>query len=91
MSTHNMFLWRNKKRLSQNSYIILLLNKSNVLFLSKRRAETWQGSHVSRHTCYISHCKIKSHRIWPIWKAIPIKNSNLTEFSDRFTTSFMKK
>ena len=24
------------------------------------------------HTCHISHCEIKSHRIWPIWKAIPI-------------------
>ena len=43
------------------------------------------------HTCHISHCEIKSHRIWPIWKAIPIKNSNLTEFSDYFTTDFMKK
>ena len=43
------------------------------------------------HTCHISHCEIRSHRIWPIWKAIPIKNSNLTEFSDHFTTSFMKK
>ena len=30
-------------------------------------------------------------RIWPIGKAIPIKNSNLTEFSDFFTTGFMKK
>ena len=43
------------------------------------------------HTCHISHCEIKSHRIWPIWKAIPIKNSNLTEFSGHFTTDFMKK
>ena len=42
------------------------------------------------HTCHISHCEIKSHRIWPIWKAIPIKNSNLTQFSDHFTTDFMK-
>ena len=42
------------------------------------------------HTCHISHSEIKSHRIWPIWKAIPIKNSNLTEFSDNFTTDFMK-
>ena len=25
------------------------------------------------HTCHISHCEIKSHIIWPIWKAIPIK------------------
>ena len=25
------------------------------------------------HTCHISHCEIKSHRIWPIWKAIPIR------------------
>ena len=43
------------------------------------------------HTCPISYCEIKSHRIWPIWKAIPIKNSNLTEFSDHFKTDFMKK
>ena len=43
------------------------------------------------HTCHISHCEIKSHIIWPIWKAIPIKNSNLTEFSDHFTVDFMKK
>ena len=43
------------------------------------------------HTCHISHCEIKSHRIWPIWKAVPIKNSNLTEFSDHFATDFMKK
>ena len=43
------------------------------------------------HTCHISHCEIKSRRIWPIWKAIPIKISNLTEFSDHFTTEFMKK
>ena len=35
---------------------------------------------VRVHTCHISHCEIKSHRIWPIWKAITIKNSNLTEF-----------
>ena len=25
------------------------------------------------HTCHISHCEIKSHRIWPIWKPIPIR------------------
>ena len=30
--------------------------------------------------CHISHCEIKSHRIWPIWKAIPMKNSNLCGF-----------
>ena len=41
------------------------------------------------HTCHISHCELKSHRIWPIWTAIPIKNSNLTEFSDHFTTDFL--
>ena len=23
------------------------------------------------HTCHISHCEIKSHRIMPIWKLIP--------------------
>ena len=50
---------------------------------------TFKGKLV--HTCHISHCEIKSHRIWPIWKAIPIKNSDLTEFSDHFTIDFMKK
>ena len=43
------------------------------------------------HTCHISHCEIKSHRIWPLWKAIPIKHSNLTEFSDHFTTDFYEE
>ena len=33
----------------------------------------------------------KSYRILPTWKAIPIKHSNLREFSDHFTTDFMKK
>ena len=42
------------------------------------------------HTCHISHCEIKSHRIWPIWKSIPIKKSNLTEFSDHFTTDLWR-
>ena len=32
------------------------------------------------HTCHISHCEIQSHRILPIWKAIPLKNSNLQNF-----------
>ena len=26
---------------------------------------------VPLHTCHISHCEIKSHRIQPIWKPIP--------------------
>ena len=39
---------------------------------------SWNGIHA------ISHSEIKSHRIWPICKAIPIKKSNLTEFSDKF-------
>ena len=43
------------------------------------------------HICHISYCEIKSHRIWPIWKAIPIKDSNLAEFSDHYTTVCMKK
>ena len=34
---------------------------------------------------------MKSHRIWPIWKPIPINFSNLTEFSDHLTTHFMEK
>ena len=42
-------------------------------------------------TCHISPSEIKSHRILPIWKAIPIKNSNLTEFSEHFTADFIKK
>ena len=25
------------------------------------------------HTCHISHCEIKSHRIWPNWKAMHIR------------------
>ena len=25
------------------------------------------------HACHISHFEIKSHRIWPIWKQIPIR------------------
>ena len=25
------------------------------------------------HACHISHCEIKSHRIWPIWKPTPIR------------------
>ena len=29
MSTHNMFLWRNEKKLSQNYHLILLLYKSS--------------------------------------------------------------
>ena len=63
-------------------------------------------SHCRRCCCCPLHCdsqctethpymlyltEIKSHRIWPIWKAVPIKNSNLTEFSDHFTTDFIKK
>ena len=31
--------------------------------------EKWNTS----HTCHITHCEIKSHRIWPIWKPIPIR------------------
>ena len=42
--------------------------------------------YYQKHTCHISHCEIKSHRIWPIWKPIPIRLSNLTEFSDHLTT-----
>ena len=36
---------------------------------------TYQSSNSSyyQHTCHISHCEIKSHRIWPIWKPIPIR------------------
>ena len=43
------------------------------------------------HTCHISLCEIKSHRIWPIWKPVPIRLSNLTDFSDHLTIHFMKK
>ena len=32
--------------------------------------------------------EIKSHRIWPIWKASPIKNSNLTNFFRPFYNRF---
>ena len=33
----------------------------------------------------------KTHRIWPIWKRILIRFSNLTEFSDHLKTHFIKK
>ena len=36
------------------------------------------------HTCHISHCEIKSHRIWPIWKAIPVKKLKSQRISDHF-------
>ena len=39
------------------------------------------------HTCHISHCEIKSHRIWPVWRAVPIKNSDhriFRPFCNRF-------
>ena len=39
------------------------------------------------HAGHVSHCQIKSHRNWPIWKAIPIKNKShriLTPFHKRF-------
>ena len=42
-------------------------------------------------THVMSHTEIKSHRIRPIWKPIPIRLSNLTEFSDHLTTYLMKK
>ena len=42
------------------------------------------------HTCHISHCEIKSHRIWPIWRAVPIK-IQITEFSDHFATDFYEE
>ena len=32
--------------------------------------------------------EIKSHRIWPIWKQIPIRFSNVTEFSDHLKTFY---
>ena len=31
------------------------------------------------HTCHTSHGEIKSHRIWPIWKAIPIKKNQISQ------------
>ena len=41
------------------------------------------------HTCHTSHCEIKSHRIWPIWKAIPIQifksHRIFRPFYDRFS------
>ena len=40
---------------------------------------------------HFSHCEIKSHRIRPIWKPIPLRFSNLTEFSDHVTTYYMEK
>ena len=29
--------------------------------------------YYDNHACHTSHCEIKSHRIWPIWKSIPIR------------------
>ena len=49
---------------------------------------TWYGFIL--HTCLVSHCEKKSHRIWPIWKPIPIRFSNLTEFSDNLTAHFRR-
>ena len=46
---------------------------------------------VVLQTCQTSHCEIKSPRIWPFWKPIPIRFSNLTEFSDLLKTHFVKK
>ena len=37
------------------------------------------------NTCHISHYETKSNRIWAFWKSIPIRFSNLTEFSDHLT------
>ena len=30
-------------------------------------------SFTLKHMCHISHCEIKCHIIWPIWKQIPTK------------------
>ena len=43
------------------------------------------------HTGYTSHCEIKSHRIWLFRKPIPIRFSNLTEFSDHLRNTFYKE
>ena len=40
---------------------------------------TSKGS-VQIHTCHISHCEIISHRIWPIWRAVPIKKFESQNF-----------
>ena len=29
--------------------------------------------YLFKHTSHISHCEIKSHRIWPLWKPSPIR------------------
>ena len=51
---------------------------------------TSKGSGQIIHTRHISHCEIKSHRIWPIWRAVPIK-IQITEFSDHFATDFYEE
>ena len=42
------------------------------------------------HNCMAIHA-IKSHRIWPIWKTIPIRIFSLTDFLDHLKTHFLKK
>ena len=32
-----------------------------------------RNNYSATHTCHISHCEIKSHRIWPIWKQVPVR------------------
>ena len=54
----------------------VLMNSAVVLPLVSQYATNnplLEWPEEGMHTCYISHCEIKSHRIWPIWKPIPIR------------------
>ena len=43
------------------------------------------------HTCHISHCEIKSHRIRSIWKPIPIRFFKSHRILDHLTIHLMEK
>ena len=60
-----------------------LLLKNNEKMIGAIYRSPSSGVKYKYHTCHISHCEIKSHRIWPIWKPVPIRFSNLTELSDQ--------
>ena len=47
--------------------------------------------HRKQHTCHISHCEIKSHRIWSIWKAFPIKNIQFSKIFRPFYNRFYEE
>ena len=52
------------------------LQSCRKTYISSRSRKYTPSRNKQLHTCHISHCEIKSQRIWSIWKAIPIKNSD---------------